>query len=196
MISRSVVMPTLPGDLQLAEGKREELLGGFEVIIETAPGLAYATRLGVEAAAGEVVVVMDCDELHPAYLAGILANVLERDGLDLVKASRAIYSKGPRGQLSLWGNRLIRRVLELQVADCTTCFYAARRDKLLELPHAVWHGHGDYMMDLLHEAKLEGWKVGEYQFIAPEDHRDGSTSMRKHVPMYLRRTREVKRRER
>ncbi len=189
---RTVVIPALPRDLALAQKKGRELLKGFEVAINTSPGLAEATRLGIESAWGEVVVVMDCDDLHPAYMAGILARKLEEEGYDLVKASRINFGRGLRGVLSARGNRLIRRALGLQVSDCTTCFYAGYRYKLLDLPEWVWHGHGDYMMALLSEAQARGWRIAEFKYIAPADRRDGSTSLRKHVPMYLRRIRVIR----
>ncbi len=125
MGNRSVVMPTLPRDMHFAVRKRRELQGrgrtdDFEVIIETAPGLANATKLGVDASDGEVVVVMDCDALHPAYMATILVHKLESEGYDLVKGSRINFGRGLRGLLSAWGNRLIRRALGLEVSECGT----------------------------------------------------------------------------
>lgn len=100
-------------------------------------GLCSAVHWGVQAAHGEVVVVMDGDLQHePALIPGMLDAL--QAGPDIVSGSRFLEGGAERGlspsrrRLSDYGNRLINRFLGTALSDPLTGFFATSRRLFLE----------------------------------------------------------------
>jgi dolichol-phosphate mannosyltransferase len=105
-------------------------------------GLASAVHWGVQAAHGEVVVVMDGDLQHEPTLIPAMLEALEA-GSDIASGSRFLAGPEGRGQarglpsglrrhLSGWGNRLTNLFLGKQLSDPLTGFFATSRRLFLE----------------------------------------------------------------
>jgi dolichol-phosphate mannosyltransferase len=101
-------------------------------------GLASAVHWGVQAAHGEVVVVMDGDLQHEPALIPQMLDALQK-GHDIVSGSRFLegaeaegLSPGLRRRLSGWGNRLTNRFLGKALSDPLTGFFATSRRLFLE----------------------------------------------------------------
>lgn len=104
-------------------------------------GLCSAVHWGVQAAHGELVVVMDGDLQHDAALVPQMVEALEA-GSDIVSASRFLAGQEVRGlptarrrRLSSYGNRLTNLLLGRALSDPLTGFFAtSRRLFLATLP--------------------------------------------------------------
>lgn len=135
------------------------------VIRRTGPrGLAFAIREGIEAARGDVVVVMDADFNHdPQALPALLGPLAQ---FDLVSGSRfapggGMYSRG-RYAGSFVMNLFLRAVLRTQVQDNLSGYFAVRRADLQRLPaEAIFFGYGDYYFRLLWHARRAGLRIVE-----------------------------------
>ena len=163
MYEASIIMPTHPDDLIYAHEKASKIvaLGNYEIIIDSSIGLARSTFLGIERAHSERVIIMDCDTLHPiSYIPTILALL---DRYDIVKCSRATVTWGLQGTFSNIGNIVAELMLGCGITDYTTKFYGGYRSKLLSLD--CWHGHFDYIMELLYSAKCKGWSIEDMTFV-------------------------------
>jgi dolichol-phosphate mannosyltransferase len=101
-------------------------------------GLCSAVEWGVQAAHGDVVVVMDGDLQHDASLIPHMLEELQR-GSDIVSASRFLSGRDVKGlpsdlrqSLSHWGNRLTNLFLGRQLTDPLTGFFATSRRLFLD----------------------------------------------------------------
>lgn len=101
-------------------------------------GLCSAVHWGVQAAHGEVIVVMDGDLQHEPTLIPEMIEALQK-GCDIVSGSR--FLSGPqvtglasdlRRRLSGHGNRLTNRFLGKQLSDPLTGFFATTRRLFLD----------------------------------------------------------------
>lgn len=95
-------------------------------------GLCSAVQWGVQAAHGEVIVVMDGDLQHDASLIPAMCRELAA-GHDIVSASRFLAGQDVKGlprqrqRLSAWGNKLVDLFLGRQLTDPLTGFFATSR---------------------------------------------------------------------
>ena len=163
MYEASIIMPTHPDDLIYAHEKASKIvqLGNYEIVIDSSIGLAHSTFLAISKAQCERVVVTDCDTLHPvSYIPTILAML---NDYDLVKCSRATNTFDLQGMFSLAGNSLAELMLACHIKDYTTKFYGGYKSKLLSLD--CWHGHFDYIMELLYMAKMLNWSMYDMPFV-------------------------------
>lgn len=96
-------------------------------------GLCSAVQWGVQAAHGDVVLVMDGDLQHDP---GLIPKMLEelRSGQDIVSGSRFLsgrrvegLSSPLRNKLSVYGNRLVNLYLGVRLTDPLTGFFATSR---------------------------------------------------------------------
>ena len=143
----SIIMPTHPDDLEYAFDKANAIqdIGNYQIVIDSSIGLAHSTFLAISKAQCERVVITDCDTLHPVlYIPTILAML---DDYDLVKCSRATTTWNLQGVFSNMGNIIAEIMLSCGIGDYTTKFYGGYRSKLLSLD--CWHGHFDYIVELL-----------------------------------------------
>ena len=174
MYEASIIIPTHPDDLIYAHEKASKIvtLGNYEIVIDSSIGLAHSTFLAISKAQCERVVITDCDTLHPvSYIPTILAML---DEYDLVKCSRATTTWNLQGLFSNAGNILAEVLLNCNIADYTTKFYGGYKSKLLSLD--CWHGHFDYIMELLYSAKCKGWSIYDMPFIPDLGGDNGKTS--------------------
>lgn len=129
-----------------------------------ARGLAVSIRDGLDHARGSVAVVMDADFNHDPQLVPRLVKYLE--DFDLVSGSRfaaggGMYSRS-RQVGSFLMNILIRIVLQTQIQDNLSGFFAIRREDLARLPgDRIFQGHGDYYFRLLYYAQRCGLQILE-----------------------------------
>jgi dolichol-phosphate mannosyltransferase len=137
----------------------------IRVLRRTGPrGLAVSLRDGLARAAGPIVVVMDADFNHDPQLVPRLVKYLE--DFDLVSGSRfaaggGMYSRS-RQVGSFLMNILIRIVLQTQIQDNLSGFFAMRRSDLARLPgDRIFRGHGDYYFRLLFFAQRCGLRILE-----------------------------------
>lgn len=99
-------------------------------------GLASAVRWGVQAAHGEVIVVMDGDLQHQPALIPRMLDALQA-GHDIVSGSRFLEGGAEKGlsrrrrRLSDWGNRLTNCFLGTVLSDPLTGFFATSRRRFL-----------------------------------------------------------------
>lgn len=142
------------------------------------PGLTRSIQHGIDRARGDIICWMDCDFSHPpATMAQLITHVLE--GQDLAVASR--YVKGGQYKsglqwlgadesalavlLSRFINMGIRWSLDPQFHDYTSGFIAARRRVLEKI--RLEGDYGEYFMDLMYRAILQGHTYKEVPFISP-----------------------------
>jgi dolichol-phosphate mannosyltransferase len=101
-------------------------------------GLCSAVQWGVQAAHGDVVVVMDGDLQHDP---GLIPRMIEElgKGQDIVSGSRFLSSSRAEGlpselrnNLSVYGNRLINLYLRMRLTDPLTGFFATTRALFLQ----------------------------------------------------------------
>jgi dolichol-phosphate mannosyltransferase len=127
-------------------------------------GLATAIRLGIEKSRGQTMVVMDTDFNHDPRMIPQMVKFL--DHYDLVIGSRFVMGGGMeehrRYVYSLFYNMFVRFLLQMQVQDNLSGFYAIRREKLLALDlGAIYQGYGDYFIRLLYAAWRRGYRMLE-----------------------------------
>jgi dolichol-phosphate mannosyltransferase len=100
-------------------------------------GLCSAVHWGVQAAHGEVIVVMDGDLQHEPALIPKMLEALQ-SGHDIVSGSRFLEGAAEKGlsdrrrRLSDWGNRLTNRFLGTALSDPLTGFFATSRRLFLD----------------------------------------------------------------
>ena len=100
-------------------------------------GLCSAVHWGVQAAHGDVVVIMDGDLQHEPALIPKMIEALQA-GHDIVSGSRFLEGAAEKGlserrrRLSDWGNRLTNRFLGTALSDPLTGFFATSRRLFLE----------------------------------------------------------------
>jgi len=131
-------------------------------------GLALSVREGLERASGDTLVVMDADFNHdPQVLPRLIRYATD---FDLVSGSRfapggGMYSR-TRHAGSFLMNLFIRIVLQTQVQDNLSGYFAIRRRQLLRLPAGrIFRGYGDYYFRLLWYAQQIGLRILEVPVI-------------------------------
>lgn len=129
-------------------------------------GLARAIRDGLERANGSTVVVMDTDFNHDPAMIAQMVDLLRY--YDLVIGSRFVMRGGMedmmRYRLSLLYNMFIRFLLNTQIQDNLSGYFAVRRSRLMELTgkfDKIFYGYGDYFIRLLLLAWRNDWKILE-----------------------------------
>jgi dolichol-phosphate mannosyltransferase len=118
-------------------------------------GLATAIKYGIQRSTGDVVVVMDTDFNHDPAMIPQMVKFLEF--YDLVVGSRFVMGGGMedrrRYYYSLAYNLFVRLMLQLQVQDNLSGFFAIRRERLMELDlDRIFEGYGEYFIRLLFTA--------------------------------------------
>lgn len=117
------------------------------------PGLAKSIRTGLEAADGNVFVVMDSDFNHqPHYLPRMIKNL---EFYDCVVASRFVYGglmdSRWRHILSWIFNIFVRLVTGKLITDSLYGFFAIRRSVIKKLDYdKIFWGYGDYCIRLMY----------------------------------------------
>jgi dolichol-phosphate mannosyltransferase len=129
-------------------------------------GLAFAIRDGLQRADGATLVVMDTDFNHDPAMIPQMVDLLRY--YDLVIGSRFVMRGGMedmmRYRLSLLYNMFIRFLLNTQIQDNLSGYFAVRRSRLAELApkfDQIFYGYGDYFIRLLLLAWREDWKILE-----------------------------------
>lgn len=123
-------------------------------------GLATAIKRGLEAAVGEIVVVMDTDFNHEPKLVPKLVKKCEK--YDFTVGSRFVGGGGMTNKTREWLSRLfnvflVRPIIGSPVNDNLSGFFAMRRVKLDKLPFdKIFYGYGDYFIRLVYLAKKQG----------------------------------------
>lgn len=139
-------------------------------------GRSYVDGLlhAVKEARADFICQMDCDLSHdPEYLPQMVNAAATHD---LVIGSR--YMNGGvsvvnwpihRILLSAFGNRYIRLVTNLAASDCTSGYRCWRREALARVPVAAMVSDGyAFLVEMLYEAKLRGFRIGEVPIIFVE----------------------------
>ncbi len=127
-------------------------------------GLAVSIRDGLDLAVADDVVVMDSDFNHDPQVLPTLVKYL--DDWDLVSGSRfapggGMYSR-TRQAGSFAMNLFARVVLQTQIQDNLSGYFAARREHLDALPRTrIYWGYGDYYFRLLFHLQRQGARVLE-----------------------------------
>jgi dolichol-phosphate mannosyltransferase len=152
--------------------------GRVEVLHRTGPrglgrsyvdGLTYALKQG----SADFICQMDCDLSHgPEYLPDLVAAAATHE---IVLGSRYLNGVSvvnwplSRIFLSAFANRYIRFVTGLSPSDCTSGFRCWRREALAQLPIAGMVSDGySFLTEMLYEAKLRGFRIGEVPIIFVE----------------------------
>ena len=129
-----------------------------------ARGLAVSIRDGIDATTAERLVVMDSDFNHDPQLLPLLVKYL--DDWDLVSGSRFAPGGGMYSRTRQLGSYLMnlfaRIVLQTQVQDNLSGYFAVRRAALARLPAAIiFRGYGDYYVRLLFHAQRARLRILE-----------------------------------
>ena len=134
------------------------------ILRTTDRGLAASIRTGIDAAAGDFLLVMDTDFTHrPEEIPGMLHVV---QITDFVNGSRFC----PGGNMadtahymaSFIYNLLVRLIIRTQIQDNLGGFWVARARLIRRLPFdEIFFGYGDYYFRLLHFAQYAGMRVIE-----------------------------------
>lgn len=136
-----VVRQTFPEDITVKVVVRREN-----------PGLAAAIRVGLEAASGGIIVVMDTDFNHSPEEVPTLFRLAQLT--DIAIGSRFVFGGGMADRrryfLSYIYNMALRLVLGTRIDDNLGGFFAIRREALKQLDFdKIFWGFGDYFMRLL-----------------------------------------------
>ena len=115
-------------------------------------GLATAIQYGLLKAKGDILVVMDTDFNHDPAMIPQMVKFLEF--YDLVVGSRFVMGGGMEDRLryysSLVYNLFVRMMLQIQVQDNLSGFFAIRREQLFALDlERIFQGYGEYFIRLL-----------------------------------------------
>lgn len=136
------------------------------IVREQDKGLARSIQCGLEAAVGRTLVVMDTDFNHPPQMIPQMVDLLRY--YDLVIGSRFVMRGGMedalRYRLSFLYNVFIRFLLQTQIQDNLSGYFAVRRERLFELEprfHRIFYGYGDYFIRLLLLAWRSEWRILE-----------------------------------
>lgn len=182
----SVVLPSIEDNNWMAEALREY----YTVLLQGEEGLAYAVGQGIARAKTDIIVVMDADGNHPISYVPRLLEALEE--CELACGVRRLWPPGLRGVVSRYGNNWACRRLKLPVSDCTSGFFAARREHLQMLPETIFRGYGDYYIELVYCAMRLGWALRpvpvEY---APRIEGKSHTKLLQHARQYYTRVRGI-----
>jgi dolichol-phosphate mannosyltransferase len=132
-------------------------------------GLASAIRTGIEAARGNVIVVMDTDFSHPPETITDLVLALKDSDIALgsrhIRRGKMEASKG-RVILSKMTNLFARAFLGFDIKDYTGGFLAVKKEVLDEIKILdEWGVYGNYCIGFLYDAKKRGYKIKEVPFI-------------------------------
>jgi dolichol-phosphate mannosyltransferase len=132
-------------------------------------GLASAIRAGIEAAIGDIVVVMDTDFSHPPEKIQELVSAAEK--ADIALGSRHMKGggmKAPTGRafFSKLTNIFARAFLGYGIKDYTGGFIAVKK-KVFEDVKILdeWGEYGNYCIGFLYNAKEKGYKIREVPFV-------------------------------
>ena len=155
-------------------------------------GLARAIRCGIEAARGEILVVMDADFNHDPRVVPRLVERLE--GADLVVGSRFVRGGGmeDRARLMCSGafSFLAGTLLGTGATDNLSGFFAARTGFIRGFsPDSIFRGYGDYFFRLLFHAARTGARIDEVPIYYAR--RTAGESKSRLVPMLARYSLEV-----
>ena len=139
----------------------------IRLVVRTAnKGLAASVWEGLERSQGDILVVMDTDFNHDPAMIPQMVDLLRY--YDLVIGSRFVMRGGMedslRYRMSQLYNVFIRIMLQTQIQDNLSGFFAVRRTKIQQLePIAgrIFYGYGDYFMRLLLVAWRKDWKILE-----------------------------------
>lgn len=159
-------------------------------------GLAIAIRRGLEAAVGEIVVVMDTDFNHSPALVSKLIKTCQK--YDFVIGSRYIKGGGmsnkTREILSKLFNILIVFVINSPVKDNLSGFFAIKQKELNKLDYdKIFFGYGDYFIRLIYFAKRQGNTFFELPaFYKKREYGQSKTQFLKIFKDYLAATLEVR----
>ena len=126
--------PDCTADAVRALGRQHDNVRCIQRVQER--GLCSAVHWGVQAAHGDVIVVMDGDLQHEPALIPKMLEALQ-SGHDIVSGSRFMQGDAPglsglRRRLSDWGNRLTNRFLGTTLSDPLSGFFATSRRLFLE----------------------------------------------------------------
>lgn len=142
------------------------------------PGLTRSIQHGIDRAHGEIICWMDCDFSHPPEtMAELISYVLE--GHDLAVASRYMRGGQYKSGLGWFGadesalavllsrcmNTALRWSLDPRFHDYTSGFIAAKRHIVQQ--NRLEGDYGEYFMDLMYRAILQGHRYKEVPFISP-----------------------------
>lgn len=134
-----------------------------KVIVRTSDrGLANSIRTGIEACAGDDIVVMDSDFNHqPKYLP-ILVDLLVH--YECVSGSRFVYgglmNNRFRHLMSWTFNIFVRLVTGGLVSDSLYGFIAIRRERLFRCDFdLIFWGYGDYCIRLMYYLQQQGTAI-------------------------------------
>ena len=136
------------------------------------PSLAKSIRSGIEAAAGDIVIVMDSDFNHqPQDLPFMVAAL---NYYDCVIGTRFLYGGSMpdmiRYRLSWLFNIFVRFSIGGSITDNLSGFLAIHKKFLLALPlEEIFYGYGEYYIRLLYHLQQKKLKI--VQFPAAYGHR-------------------------
>ena len=183
----TVVMPCI--DPQNVMG---ELTPYYTVSLRQEAGLGYAVGCGVKEARTPIVVVMDGDGDHPAWVVPAMIKAFDAAGADLLLGTRDRWPGTLQGMVSRLGNRLLARTLGINglgLRDCTSGFFVARRDALLSLPKATWSGYGDFALAVIKGAVELDWTIEAFDIEYAVADSPSHTKLFSHSVQYWRRAR-------
>jgi dolichol-phosphate mannosyltransferase len=132
------------------------------ILRKTDPGLAKSIRTGLEAADGDIFVVMDSDFNHqPRYIRQMVMNL---EFYNAVVASRFVYGglmdDRVRHLLSWHFNIFVRMMTGKFITDSLYGFFAIRRAVIEKLDYdKIFWGYGDYCIRLMYYLQEQGVEI-------------------------------------
>ena len=129
------------------------------------PSLARSIRAGLEAADGEIFVVMDSDFNHqPMYIRQMVLNL---EFYDAVVASRFVYGglmDDPLRHILSWSFNIFVRVMTgKSITDTLYGFFAVHRSNMQKLDYdKIFWGYGDYCIRLMYYLQEQNVKILQF----------------------------------
>ncbi len=122
-------------------------------------GLTNSLNAGIANAQSDIIIWMDCDFSHPAFVLPKLLSAIHK-GADIALASR-IHNQG----LSILLNNIAMLFFGKKITDYTTGFLAVQKTVLDHIP--LRGNYGEYCIDLLVRAQAAKYRIKEIPYTSP-----------------------------
>ena len=146
-------------------------------------GVANAIKAGIEAAAGDYILVLSADDIGPILTIEDMISLMDK-GCDLVNATRYAYGGRILGGyfisrlLSRIANKLLYVLSGSHLTDLTLGVKMFRRSKFKQINIECKPVGWAVALELAIKAQLIGWKIGEVPIISINRFYGGKSSFR------------------
>lgn len=149
--------------------------------------LSQSVLDGFSISKGELLMVMDGDQQHdPKYIPHLYDSCLESDGVSLasryVDEGKGFDRNSPRDMVSRFSTMLVQLLLNVQVSDPMTGFFAVKRSVMDKIAHKLSGVGYKILLEIIFYARGSGVnarQIGEVPFVfAMRSHGESKASVK------------------